>query len=530
MNLLRLIFSLLFSLCVASDVLALNLSSLHKVKLSVPATLADKTLGTEIAVSGSTAAIAAYSDDKNVAGSVYLYAADENWRLSAELSSHFTADDFARHIVLDDNILFVSAERDDTQGSNSGAVYIFERTLADNPHHWQQTAKLTAPDAQAGDRFGGAIALVNDILYIGAPSRGQGKVYIFTRDPQKLWQVTESIEPEDPQALRFGAAIDQDGEKLIIGAPYTDADNSKEAQAKMRQPRFAISKGDTYDPGIESGAIYVYQKQAGLWQASARLGSLNRETGDHLGEQIAIEGDIIAASIKHKDVFDDLRAGTVYIYRNIADRWLEDSALVASNPNVGANFGSSFALVDKQILVGANKVHANGFNSGQVYLFSPDANNNWELLYEHTEADLKAHEQFGFGVALSSEYMLIASKQAVYAYQETPVDDYPAIYYLDSRTLQLNEVELAGVGVLSATLNLSQVADTLLLTLTDYQLRSDIASSDINYSANTGRLTIPQLALQTKTGEYVFYTVVLQQVENSTNIQFRVLSLIPKES
>ena len=314
MILLRFIFSLVLSLCASSHVLAINLSSLHEVQLPTPATLGDRTLGTAIATSGSIAAVAAYSDDDNTASSIYLYAANENWRLSAELKSEYTADDFARHIILVDNLLIVSANRDGDHGVNSGAVYIFERNLTANPHHWQQIDKLTPPDAQAGDQFGSAIAFVKGKIYIGAPLRGQGKVYIFTRDAESgFWQFTDSIEPKDPQALRFGAAIAQDGQALIIGAPYTDADNSEKADVKKLQPRFAISKGDTFDPGIESGAIFVYQYIAGQWQATVRLGATNRETGDHLGEKIAIEEDIIAASIKHKDVFDDLRAGAVYV-------------------------------------------------------------------------------------------------------------------------------------------------------------------------------------------------------------------------
>ena len=177
MNLLRLFSLLLLFLCVSSELLALNSSSLHEITLPTPAALADKTLGTAIAISGSTAAIAALSDDRNSTGSVYLYAAQENWRLSAEVNSKSTADNFARHIILHDNLLLVSADKDDENGVNSGAVYIFERTI-DNLHHWQQTAKLTASDAQAGDHFGGAIALAGNTLYIGAPSNGQGKVYI----------------------------------------------------------------------------------------------------------------------------------------------------------------------------------------------------------------------------------------------------------------------------------------------------------------------------------------------------------------
>ena len=179
---------------------------------------------------------------------------------------------------------------------------------------------------------------------------------------------------------------------LIIGASYTDAIDILEPKAKQktapnpqRQPRFAISKGDTVDPGIESGAIFVYEYQDGFWQATTRLGASNRETGDHLGMQIAIEDDIIAASVKQKDVFDDLRAGAVYIYRNQANGWLEDAALVAPDSNVGANFGNSFSLLDKHILVGANKTHFNGFNSGQAYFFALDANNIWQL--EHLQSN-----------------------------------------------------------------------------------------------------------------------------------------------
>lgn len=529
MNLFRFIFTLLFSLCITSKVMALDFSNLHEVKLPVPVTLAERTLGTALAISGSTAAVAAHSNDNTIAGSVYLYAVTEHWRLLTELSSEFSADDFAKSIVLVNNLLFISADRDDTQGVDSGAVYIFERTAEDKPHAWQQKAKLIAPDAQAGDRFGTAIAFVNDVLYIGAPQRGQGKVYIFTRDTGSgRWQVTDSIEPKDSQALHFGAAIDQSGQTLVIGAPYTDADNSQESEAKKRQPRFAISKGDTFDPGIESGALFVYKKVAGQWQATARLDASNRESADHLGEDIAIEGDFIVASLKHKDVFDDLRAGTVYVYKNVANKWQEDSTLIASDPNVGANFGSSFSLVDKHILVGANKVHADGFNSGQAYVFTPDANNSWELIHQQASAGLKAHEQFGLSVALGTESMLIASKKAVYAFQNTPLDYYPAVFYSASNTLQLNEVALAELGVLEATLQLNQLADTLLLTLSAYQLRKDIDSSDIIYSASTGRLTIPQLALQTSTGNIEFYTVVLQQVASSASIQFRVISLTPK--
>ncbi len=535
MMLFRFTLCLLFGFCTTTH--ALNLDNLHEIPLPLPANMENRTLGTSVAISGSTAAVAAYSSDKAVAGAVFLYAADENWRLATKLQSKHLADGFAKHIVLVDKLLIVSAEQDNTQGENSGAVYIFQRHSTTNPHNWRQIAKLTAPDAQAGDRFGQGITLVDGVLYIGAPSHGQGKVYLFTLDSNtSSWRLSDSIEPEDSQAQHFGAAIAQDGSNLIIGAPYTDADNSLVTDAKKRtaqqlsldvQPRFAITKGNTFDPGIQCGAIFVYQKQAGQWQYIERIGASNRESADHLGEQIAIEGDIIAASVRQKDVFDHLRAGSVYVYKHVTGEWQEDTALVASKPNVGANFGNSFVLQNKQILVGANKVHANGFNSGQVYLFDQGKDNTWDLIHQQANTTLKAHDQFGLSVALSSERILVAAKHTLYAFQNTPIHYHPAVFYPHSSSLQLNEVALAGAGVLSATLHLSQQSGEFMLTLTDYQLRTNIKNTDIEYALKSGRLTIPRLALQTQMGELSYYSAVLQQIQNPAKIQFKVLALNP---
>ncbi|NOQ65241.1 MAG: hypothetical protein GQ582_12080, partial [Methyloprofundus sp.] len=262
---------------------AIDLSDLQEIKLTTPAAFSDQLITTDMLISGTTAMVATHASDKSIAGAVYAYAMDENWRLSAIINSDYSADNFARAIVLDNNRLLVNADGDDQLGQDSGAVYLFERASAGR--QWRQTAKITAPDAQAGDRFGRGMALVGNMLYVGAPFRGQGKVYIFKQDEHLKWQFIESIVSEDPQAARFGESIAQQADTLIIGAPYTDADNS--TQAKTKQPRFAISRNDTFDPGVESGAIFVYKQIDNQWQFVSRLGSTNRETADHLGEKVS---------------------------------------------------------------------------------------------------------------------------------------------------------------------------------------------------------------------------------------------------
>ena len=353
---LRCLFLFLFLLLQANvTAQALNIQppDLVETQIPNPPTLADKRFGTTLALSGSTLAISANVDDVSRTGSVYIYDEKGSWQLTAELNSQHKADNFAGRIILVDNRLIVSADRDDSLGKDSGAVYVFERNITVSPRLWQQRAKITALDGQTGDRFGQGIALVEDKLYIGAPYHNQGKVYIYSlKTGSNEWQFLNSVDPVDNQAQHFGVSIAQDQNTLIIGAPYTDADNSEIPASriavgnKKNNPRFSISKGDTFDPGIQSGAIFVYELVKGVWQQTTRIGASNRETGDHLGEQIAINGNTIVASLKQKDVWDELRAGSVYTYKKIANSWQEDTALTTDPPQFGGAFGTSFFYVE----------------------------------------------------------------------------------------------------------------------------------------------------------------------------------------
>ncbi|BCG65216.1 MAG: hypothetical protein methR_P3041 [Methyloprofundus sp.] len=523
MQLQRFLLILALSVSMLSSARAINiqLDQLHEFKLPNPISLAGKTFGTALAIFGDIAVVAATSEEGEEPGVVYLYANQENWHLINTFSSEQQGDNFAKHIKLVGDMLVVSADKDASHGRDSGAVYIYERLAVSGVSWWQQTAKLTAPDAQAGARFGAGIALVDDILYIGAPRQGQGKVYLYARDINTgQWQVTANIEPEDPQAMRFGADIAQDGQTLIIGAPHTDADNS--LLPNMKQvARFQISRNDTFDPGIESGAIFVYKKVADSWQATVRLGSENRETSDNLGEQIAIDGDIIVASVKHKDVLDDLRAGAVYIYQKVNKTWQEDTVLVAPDNNVGATFGNNISVLDQHIFVGANKVQANGFNSGSAYLFARDVvSNAWTSVLQQTNANLQPHDQFGLSVALGAEQMLVASKEAVYIFQNTPVQLAAAVYYPRDNILQLNAVTVANLGIIGLTLQLTQQNDMAALSLLDGYLGADSHAGTAIFTANTGQLSIPELTIHNQEG--VSYQLNLQIMEQADPLQFRV--------
>ena len=526
------ILFLLLQANVTAQTLNIQPPDLVETQIPNPPTLADKRFGTALALSGSTLAISANVDDTSRTGSVYIYDEKGSWQLTAELNSQHKADNFAGRIVLVDNRLIVSADHDDSLGKDSGAVYVFERNLTVSPQLWQQRAKITAPDGQAGDRFGQGISLVEDKLYIGAPYHNQGKVYIYSlKTGSNEWQFLNSVDPVDNQAQHFGAAIAQDLNTLIIGAPYTDADNSEIPASritlgnKKNNSRFSISKGDTFDPGIQSGAIFVYELVKGIWQYTTRIGASNRETGDHLGEQITINGNTIVASLKQKDVWDELRAGSVYTYKKIANSWQEDTALTAEPPQFGGTFGTSFSMLNNHVLVGANKMHSNGFNSGKVYLFNQKENKSWQLIHQQTNFSVSAHDQFGLSVALGNDKIRVASKNAVYSFQNTNMSYYPAIYYPEYQALQLDEVVVTGLGVFSATFRYSQQADRILLTVINSKLLKNKKSSNNYYFSDSGRLTIPLLAVQQSTTGEQYYSVTLERVDDVKQLQFKVTAI-----
>ena len=514
MTLIRFIFYFLF--CLSNTAQAINLQStnLHKTQLEIPTTLADKTLGTAINIFGSTVAIAAMHSESNRTGTVYLYDALNNWQLTTELNSEAIDDNFGRKIVLEADTLIISADRDNNQ---QGAVYIYERHL-NNRYQWQQVTKLTAPDAQEGSQFGRGVAMVDNKLYIGAPLHQQGKVYIFSRNENRQWQFESSIIPEDPQALHFGEAIAKEGNTLIIGAPYTNANK--------RQPRFTFSKEAILDRGIENGAIFVYENEDNHWRYHSRFSPNNNESGDHFGNQILIENKTILSSVKQKDIFDDLRSGAVYIYKKQNDQWLENQLLLANKPKTGGFFGQSIAMLKDTIFIGASKSNLSGFNSGEVEIFVNNSEAWTTLPWQHPQ-QLPSHGQFGLTVAATDNYLLVASNNGIHVFQN--LLNQPVIANFNSQTndLQLNEVYVAGLGVFKAHFTVTQNENNTLLTLTETEIQTDKKSSDIHYSKQTGLLTIPRLAVQNANNEITFYALTLQQVENTTPLQFRVSFIQP---
>lgn len=206
--------------------------------------------GYALDISGTTAIISAYGEDKDVneanpltnSGAVYFYERNTNgnWLLKQKMvaSDRDSWDQYGTKVSVDSNIAIVNAPRedDDELGQNklfeSGSVYVYENVNG----LWTETQKIVAPIRTTNDEFGYCISLSNNTIAIGARwededtsnsnyVKNAGAAFIYERDNSGKFQFTKKIVPpirafED----NFGDAIALDGNSLIIAASAEDED------------------------------------------------------------------------------------------------------------------------------------------------------------------------------------------------------------------------------------------------------------------------------------------------------------------
>ena len=194
--------------------------------------------GFSISLSNDTLAVGAVGKDID-AGAVYVFTRDNagDWR-QQDFISAFNAEDndqFGFSISLSSDTLAVGAVG---KNIDAGAVYVFSR---DNVGDWRQQDFISATNAEAGDLFGGAVALAGDTLAVGAVGKNSidnikpdiGAVYVFIRDNEGEWGQQDFIRASNAEDNdQFGFPVSLSGDTLAVGA---------------------VGKN------IDAGAVYVFQ-------------------------------------------------------------------------------------------------------------------------------------------------------------------------------------------------------------------------------------------------------------------------------
>jgi len=254
--------------------------------------------------------------------------------------------------------------------------------------------KLTADDPVSGAEFGRSVAIDGDLVAVGAGGANaglagspgkEGAVYLFKRRGLAYVPEAKLIAPDATTGAEFGRAVAIQGNTVIVGA------------------RFAQVEGYS-----KAGAAYVFRKKGRTWYLETKITSPTPENEDNFGRALAIHGDLLVVTARKENI-NASDVGAAYVFRHVANSWIEEAKLTGSDAAAGAYFGQSVAVRGDLIVVGARNANPNG--AGAIYLFLRSGD-QWVESAKLFPPDGEADDQFAFTVDIAGNLIVVGARRA----------------------------------------------------------------------------------------------------------------------
>lgn len=369
------------------------------------------------------------------------------------------SDNFGSSIALYNNLLAIGAQGDDTGGSATGAAYLlsfdsgtaytnltYNTKLADGSILPGGGGPLSLPN---GGGFGSSIALYNNLLAVGAKNdntggAGRGAAYLFNFTSgstysnlgltQKLASGSTMINAGGgtytltlANGDNFGSSIALYDKLLTIGAMNDDTGGTNRGAAYLLSFDSGTAYANlTYNTKLASGSTMI--------NAGGGTYTLTLANGDEFGSAVALYNKLLTIGAYHDSTGGTNRgaayllsfdSGTAYTNLTYNSKLVSGSHFIGPQIfllNNGDNFGSSTALYNNLLAIGASGDDTGGLNRGAVYLFSFDSGTNYANLTLNTKlADgsalpggggplsLSNNDNFGNSVALYNNLLAVGA-------------------------------------------------------------------------------------------------------------------------
>jgi hypothetical protein len=356
----------------SSSALAVGEVELHKLTASDANT--GDTFGESVAISGDTAIVGAYLDNHagDSSGSAYLFDVTTGSQIAKLTASDAAAgDDFSHFAVaISGTTAIVGAYGNDDNGHLSGSAYLYDFS---DPCNIIET-KLTASDANTGDRFGCSVSISGSTALVGAwgNDNWSGSAYLF--DVTTGSEIAKLTASDAAREDAFGDAVAISGSTALVGAPWNDDAPS----------------------GSNSGSAYLFDFSDPCNITEIKLTASDHGGGQNFGNSLAISG--VTALVKG--------GSSAYLFD--AATGSEIAKLTASDAAAGDDFGYSVAISGVTALVGARLNDDDGADSGSAYLFDfSDPCNIIET--KLTASDAAEGDAFGGSVSISGSTTIVGA-------------------------------------------------------------------------------------------------------------------------
>jgi cysteine-rich repeat protein len=347
---------------------------------------ADGRFGISVSVSGDTVVVGALRDDDNgtEAGAAYVFGRSGSvWTERQKLvaSDGAAGDRFGCAVSASSDTMVIGAREDDDAGTSSGSAYVFLRSGS----VWSEQQKLTALDGAGGDLFGSAVSLSVDTAMIGAfqdddNGTDSGSAYVFTRSGA-VWTQQQKLLASDGEAVdRFGFSVAVAGDTLVVGAPLDD------------------------DLGTNAGATYAFVRSGSVWSEQQKLLASDGEAEDQFGYSVGLSGDTAAVGARLDDD-NGVNGGAVYAFFRTGSVWSEQGKMHGSSSSQSENFGTAVAISGDAVLGGAPM----GYRPGISYMYER-VGSVWSAEAKIYPEDAGASDEyFGNAVSISGDTAVIGA-------------------------------------------------------------------------------------------------------------------------
>ncbi|MGE4620412.1 MAG: HYR domain-containing protein, partial [Planctomycetota bacterium] len=181
--------------------------------------------------------------------------------------------------------------------------------------------------------------------------------------------------------------------------------------AEMTETWLALGAPESEISGQDAGAVHVYRNIGSRWVEETILIAPDPDDGAQFGESVSVSGNqmiVGAPGLDGGSSQGDL--GAAYIYRHDGTNWNFEQKIEASNGTSNSEFGIAVGISGDRAVVGAWAALSNS-NHGGAYIFSFDGN-SWSEDQIIQSNDPDAEKRFGGAVAIDGDYIAISDKKA----------------------------------------------------------------------------------------------------------------------
>jgi len=283
-------------------------------------------------------------------------------------------DRFGSSIAINENgLVVIGIPGDQVNGIASGSATLYDSSTGNS------IMRLLPDDTGTFVRFGGSVAIENDIVAVGTmDNTASGSVYIF--DASTGVQLFKLLPNDGTFGKGFGEQLAISNGIVAVGAPKDNVS------------------------GPSSGSAYLFNASTG--QQIAKLLPDVGAAVDFFGSAISIENGIVAVGAPRSNQNNTQDSGGVFLYD--ASTGLLNNVL---RPDFeffgGQRFGTAVSMSNGKIAVTAINDNDNTTSSGSVYLF--DASTGTRITKFFPTGTVSG-DAFGFSVAMNNNTIAVGSQ------------------------------------------------------------------------------------------------------------------------